>query len=214
MPRTKSLKISELTALPNVIQDECDLKGKWAQKYFGNANPIVAELGCGRGDYTIELAKRYPGANFIGIDIKGARLWRGAKNALAIKLNNVAFLRTTIRKLEQYFDDGEISEIWLTFPDPYPKRRHESLRLTSPGFLKLYKKMLKPGGMIHLKTDDLDLFSFSVKTVKADGWQISEIYDDLYGKPVDNEILYIQTKYEKQHLADGRKIHYLKFAKK
>jgi tRNA (guanine-N7-)-methyltransferase len=179
--------------------------------HFGNANPIVAELGCGRGDYTVELAKRFPAINFIGIDLKGARLWRGAKNALASNLINVVFLRTAIRKLEEYFAADEISEIWLTFPDPYPKRRHESLRLTSPGFLNLYRKILKPNGAIHLKTDDPDLFDYTIKAVKADGWRIREVFDDIYGKPVNNEIIYIQTKYEKQHLADGKKIRYMKF---
>ncbi|NLI14754.1 MAG: tRNA (guanosine(46)-N7)-methyltransferase TrmB [candidate division Zixibacteria bacterium] len=211
MGRTKSSKIAELASLVNVIQGEYDIKGRWSEMHFGNANPIVAELGCGRGDYTVELAKRFPAINFIGIDLKGARLWRGAKNALASNLINVVFLRTAIRKLEEYFAADEISEIWLTFPDPYPKRRHESLRLTSPRFLNLYRKILKPDGAIHLKTDDPDLFDYTIKAVKADGWRIREAFDDIYGKPVNNEIIYIQTKYEKQHLADGKKIRYMKF---
>lgn len=213
MTRTKSSKIAELGSLTNVIQGEYDIKGNWAEKHFGNANPIVAELGCGRGDYAIELAKRYSGINFIGVDLKGARLWRGAKNALENKLNNVVFLRTTIRKLEEYFAAGEISEIWLTFPDPYPKRRQAPQRLTSPAFLNLYRNLLKPGGVIHLKTDDRDLFEYSFETAKTDGWQIEIRVDDLYGQPVENDLLYIQTKYEKQHLADGRKIRYLRFRK-
>jgi tRNA (guanine-N7-)-methyltransferase len=210
MTRTKSSKIAELGSLSNVIQTNCDIKGKWATNYFGNTNPIVAELGCGRGDYTVELARRFPAINFVGIDIKGARLWRGAKNALENKLGNVVFLRATIRKLEEYFAKEEVSEIWLTFPDPYPKRRHESQRLTSPGFLNLYRKVLKSRGLIHLKTDDPDLFRYSAETMRSNDWRIEEIYDDLYGNPVANEILYIQTKYEKQHLADGKKIRYLR----
>jgi tRNA (guanine-N7-)-methyltransferase len=212
MPRTKSLKIAQLSSFANVIQGEYDIKGEWARKHFGNAYPIIVELGCGRGDYTIELAKRYPEINFIGIDIKGARLWRGSKNAVENNLANVAFLRTTIRKLEQYFVTDEISEIWITFPDPYPKRRHASQRLTSPGFLNLYRNILKSNGVIHLKTDDPDLFEYSFETAKSDGWQIEIRIDDLYGQPVENDLLYIQTKYEKQHLADGRKIRYLKFS--
>lgn len=210
MGRTKSSKIAELTSLANVIQGEYDIKGQWAKKHFGNDFPIVAEFGCGRGDYTIELARRYTEINFIGIDLKGARLWRGAKNAIELELKNVVFLRTSIRKLEHYFENGEIAEIWLTFPDPYPKRRHESLRLTSPGFLDLYRGLLKPGGLLHLKTDDPGLFDYSAETMKASGWQIEDIHDDLYGNPIENEILYIQTKYEKQHLVDGKKIRYLR----
>jgi tRNA (guanine-N7-)-methyltransferase len=210
MARTKSLKIAQLSTLANVIQGEYDIKGKWSEKHFGNANPIIAELGCGRGDYTIELAKRYPSINFIGIDIKGARLWRGAKNALENNLVNVAFLRTAIRKLEQYFAPDEIAEIWLTFPDPYPKRWHMPQRLTTPGFLNLYRNMLKPGGAIHLKTDDPGLFEFSIETARANGWQIQEIIEDLYGGPAGSELLYIQTKYERQHLAAGKKIHYVR----
>jgi tRNA (guanine-N7-)-methyltransferase len=213
MPRTKSLKITQLSSFANVIQGEYEIKGEWANRHFGNANPIIAELGCGRGDYTVELAKRYPEINFIGVDIKGARLWRGSKNAVENNLANVAFLRTTIRNLEQYFSTDEISEIWITFPDPYPKRRHASQRLTSRGFLNLYRNMLKPDGVIHLKTDDSDLFEFSFETAKSNGWQIQTRIDDLYGQPVDNDILYIQTKYEKQHLAAGRKIQYLRINK-
>jgi tRNA (guanine-N7-)-methyltransferase len=213
MGRTKSTKIAELAAFPNVIQGEYDIRGEWARKHFGNTNQIIAELGCGRGDYTVELAKRFPDTNFIGVDIKGARLWRGSKNAQELNLTNVTFLRTTIRKLEQYFATDEISEIWITFPDPYPKRRHASQRLTSPDFLNLYQTVLKPEGVIHLKTDDPDLFEYSFVTAKSAGWQIEIRIDDLYGQPVDNDILYIQTKYEKQHLADNRKIHYLRFRK-
>jgi tRNA (guanine-N7-)-methyltransferase len=213
MPRTKSLKIAQLSSFANVIQGEYEIKGEWANKHFGNANPIIVELGCGRGDYTVELAKRYPDINFIGVDIKGARLWRGSKNAVKNNLANVAFLRTTIRKLEQYFVADEISEIWITFPDPYPKRRHASQRLTSPDFLNLYRNILKPEGVINLKTDDPDLLEFSCETAKFNGWQIEVRIDDLYGQPVDNDLLYIQTKYEKQHLADGRKIRYLRFSK-
>jgi tRNA (guanine-N7-)-methyltransferase len=211
MSRTKRDKFAELNILPNVIQRQADIKGKWRKLYFKNENQIIAELGCGRGDFINELARCLPQSNCIGVDLKGARLWRGAKAALSGKLTNVIFLRTSIRYIEEYFESGEIDEIWLTFPDPFPKRRHASLRLTASPYLEIYRRILKPGGLVHLKTDDPGLFDFTLTNVTANGWRVLETIDDLYAAPIKDGILYIQTKYERKHLADGRTIRYLRF---
>jgi tRNA (guanine-N7-)-methyltransferase len=211
MSRTKLNKFAELATLPNVIEGRVDMRGRWRSQCFKNDGTITAELGCGRGDFTLELACRLPQRNFIGIDLKGARLWRGAKAAIAGNLTNVVFLRTSIRYLEEYFNPGEIDEIWLTFPDPFPKRRHAPQRLTAPSFLEIYRKILKPGGLVHFKTDDPGLFDFTLCCFLTGGWQVLETIEDLYGMQSPNDILQIQTKYERQHLAAGRKIRYSQF---
>ena len=187
------------------------LKGRWNELYFKNNNPIVLELGCGKGEYTIALAQQFPNMNFIGIDRKGARLWRGAKTAFEAKMANVAFLRTGIDAIVHYFSTCEVSEIWITFPDPQPKK--ERRRLTSPVFIERYKQILKPNATINLKTDSQELYLYTKETIKTKKWTILEDVDDIYAKITDENSLLvkIQTFYEKMWLEAGKKITYLKF---
>jgi len=218
--KNKLQRFAEIKIFSNVFQPTKPKFIDW-KKYFGNNNPIILELACGHGDYTLELAKMYPKKNFIGIDIKGARIWKGAKNALEKKLNNVAFLRAKIQDLNKYFSsfpslDKEgtgvvlISEIWITFPDPFPRKRDAKRRLTSLRFLEIYKKILAPNGIIHLKTDDLNLFNYSVETAITANLTIQEINNNIYTNSSLNPKLSIQTFYEKQHRLAGKQIHYLR----
>ena len=185
------------------------VKGHWGE-FFGNDNPIVLELGCGKGEYTLDMARRFPGKNFIGVDIKGARLWRGAKTATEEKLPNVAFLRTRIEFITAFFAPGEVSEIWLTFSDPQMKS--ENARLTSPVFLEKYSRFLAPGGLIHLKTDSIFLYHYTLAMARKNSLEILDSTDDLYGRPSDGSSLYeVQTFYEKMFLSRGFKITYLCF---
>jgi len=216
-----------LDAVPGTgfILKDHHIKGKWNSEMFKTGQPIVLELGCGKGEYTIDLALRNPSFNYIGVDIKGARLWKGAKYATEHDLPNVAFLRTRIEFIEAFFAPGEVSEIWLTFSDPQLKS--ENNRLTSPRFLERYSKFLRPGGIIHLKTDSMFLHQYSKAVAKASGLQIIASAEDLYGE--DREKLYsssvlsvmgkdavdalfsVQTYYEKMFLKQGLKITYLSF---
>ena len=199
-------------AREELLKDEFPLKGKWNEQYFKNSNPIVVELGCGKGEYTLGLAKKNPGKNFIGIDIKGARIWRGAKTALENKMNNVAFLRMQIELLDKAFSEGEISEIWITFPDPQIKYKRTKHRLTNPSFLKLYKKLLSPGGVIHLKTDSEFLHGYTLGLLQAGGHEILYAHHHIYNNTeTPPELTQIQTFYEKQFLEQGKPITYLKF---
>ena len=190
------------------------IKGHWNSSMFRKDQPIVLELGCGKGEYTIDLSKRVPDRNYIGVDIKGARLWRGAKTATEEGLPNVAFLRTRIEFIEAFFGPGEVSEIWLTFSDPQLKS--ENSRLTSPLFLERYRKFLKPGGIIHLKTDSRFLHEYSKAVALENGLTILDSTVDLYGRcslPSEGlDALYeVQTFYEKMFLSQGYKITYLEF---
>lgn len=212
MARRNLQRIEEIKTLPNVFSRNAIIKGKWNKEYFKNNHPIILELACGKGEYTIELAQRFLEKNFIGVDIRGARLWKGAKLALELNLKNVAFLNELIQHIARYFDEDEVAEIWLTFPDPYPKRRDEKHRLTTPAFLKLYQKILKNGGMIRLKTDDQTLFEYTKESLQKENGIIQEAIEDLNDAPVKNEILTIQTTYERKYLAMGRKIFYLCFS--
>lgn len=190
------------------------MKGKWNENFFHNSNSIVLELGCGKGEYTIDLAQKYPEKNFIGIDKKGARLWRGAKISLENQMKNVAFLRTRTEMLENIFATGEISEIWITFPEPQPKNVRAKKRFTSPQFIERYQKILIPDGIIHLKTDNIDLHQYTLEIIASNGHTILYQTDDLYNTPVTPDIadvLPVQTFYEKIWLEQGLKIHYLKF---
>jgi len=163
--KNKLKHLDELQTFSNVFQLQRDLKGKWNEFVFQNSNPITLELACGKGEYTLALARKFPQRNFIGIDIKGARIWRGARTALEEKIPNVAFLRTYIDHLEEYFSPGEVEEIWITFPDPYHEKSKARKRLTSEKFLPRYKTILKPGGFIHLKTDDMQLYQFTLEKI-------------------------------------------------
>ncbi|MBQ5891521.1 MAG: tRNA (guanosine(46)-N7)-methyltransferase TrmB [Bacteroidales bacterium] len=186
------------------------LKGKWNEDFFKNDNPIVLELGCGKGEYTVGLAKKYPNKNFIGIDIKGARLWRGCKTSNEDKMTNVAFVRTHIQMIESYFAENEVSEIWITFPDPQLKKPNK--RLTCERFLKLYKNILKQDGIVHLKTDSQELYEYTKDEVLIPSKrEILYNTNDLYNSDFKEDVIEIQTFYESMYLKIGKPITYLKF---
>ncbi len=187
------------------------LKGRWAQEVFGNRKPIVLELGCGRGEYTIGQAAMDPGRNYIGIDIKGARIWKGAKSANEMGLGNVAFLRTRIEFIESFFAPGETEEIWLTFPDPQLKRRRNKKRLTGPSFLNRYRTFLRHNGMVHLKTDNDVLYEYTLALARHNKLEVIHATRDLCNAPFLNETLAIRTYYEEQFLSAGATINYLSF---
>lgn len=183
------------------------MKGKWNSEYFHNDHPIVLELGCGKGEYSIGLAQRYPQMNFIGVDRKGARLWRGCKTALELQLANVAFLRTAIDDIFYYFSENEVSEIWITFPDPQPVK--ERKRLMSPNFVAKYRHFLKPGGVMHLKTDSRLLYEYIREIIPQQQWQMLEDIEDVYASGQSSILTEIQTFYEKHWLAGGSTISYV-----
>ena len=186
-----------------------ELKGEW-RNFFRNDNPIVLELGCGRGEYTVALAELFPDKNFIGVDIKGARMWTGAKESHQKGLKNVAFIRTNIEIITEFFGKDEVSEIWLTFPDPQMKKAKK--RLTSTRFMELYQRFVKPGGIIHLKTDSNFMFTYTSEMVKTNGYKLLFENNDLYNSGFsDDKILSIRTFYEQQWLERGLTIKYIKF---
>jgi tRNA (guanine-N7-)-methyltransferase len=223
--KNKQKKIREINAMPNVYQcpeygetnlysaagEKLDLKGKWKEQIFKNDNPITVELACGKGDYTIALAAKYPERNFVGVDIKGPRIHTGAKAALDAGLGNVAFARFKIESILNFFAPGEVAEIWITFPDPFPRDRSEKHRLTYSTFLEKYKKVLRAGGVVNFKTDDLPLFHFTRDSVQAFGAETLYYKENIYAAPLEMEELAIKTYYEKQHIAGGRTINYLRF---
>jgi tRNA (guanine-N7-)-methyltransferase len=214
MAKKKLIRLGELETFTNVFQQRKELKGKWHELVFCNNAPITLELACGKGEYTIALAKKFPGKNFIGIDIKGARMWRGAKTAIEEKINNVAFLRTYIDHITEYFEQGEVAEIWITFPDPYHENSKARKRLTADVFLNRYEQILQPGGIIHLKTDDPLLYEFSLHSIVKQGHPLLIHTADLYASELPDEILSVKTFYEKQHLANGKTIKYIRFTLK
>jgi tRNA (guanine-N7-)-methyltransferase len=211
MGKNKLKHFAEVLTFPNIFQLTKEMKGKWDELFFKNGNPITLELACGRGEYTLGLGEQYPDRNFIGVDIKGARLWRGGKTALEKEMKNVAFLRTQIDHLFDYFEPGEVKEIWITFPDPYPEKRNIKRRLTSPKYLEVYKQVLQPGGILHLKTDDTNLYQFTLEVLAEQKIDILHHTDDLYSSPLPDPILLLKTYYEKIHLAGGKTIKYVKF---
>jgi tRNA (guanine-N7-)-methyltransferase len=189
-----------------------DIKGKWRSHYFKNDNPISIELACGRGEYTVGLAARFPERNFIGIDIKGERIWKGSTLALEQNLTNVAFLRTPILLIENFFSPGEINEVWTTFPDPRPRKRDIKRRLTSPRYLDIYKKLLKPGSYFRLKTDNTGLYQYTLEEAMArTDIEDLKFTDNLYDSEFRPECFDIKTKYEEHFAAKGEKIKYLRF---
>lgn len=226
MGKAKMFKITSISTFSNVFQNphftnpvlidsndnERFLAGKWRSEVFKNENPLVLELACGKGDYTLALAAKYTGKNFIGVDSKGARIFTGSKTALEQNLTNVAFARMRIENCTNFFADGEVDEIWITFPDPFPKKRDAKRRLTATAFLQRYKKICKPGAIVHFKTDDLPLFHFTKESVEENKLPLLYYKEDIYATPLDFEELSIQTHYERQHLANGRKINYLRFS--
>ena len=193
----------------SIFRRDFHLKGNWQQHFFHNTNPIVLELGCGKGEYTVTLARKYPEKNFIGIDIKGARLWRGAKTATMEQLSNVAFIRTRIDCIESFFAAGEVSEIWITFSDPQPKNARK--RLTSTLFLSRYRHFLQPKGIVHLKTDSQLLHEYTKASVIHNQLELLEANADIYGSGCADELLSIKTHYEQLFLKQGLPITYLRF---
>lgn len=217
MGKNKLAKFANMDEYPHVFQypyailqeKGFEQKGKWNELFFKNDNPIVLELGCGKGEYTVGLAKLFPDKNFIGIDIKGARMWTGAKQSLEENLPNVAFLRTHIELISHFFAAGEISEIWITFPDPQMNKVNK--RMTSTRFMKLYRQLLGTDGIIHLKTDSNFMFTYTCAMVDENNLPVLFKSDDLYHSGLVDEILKIQTYYEQQWLARGLNIKYIKF---
>ncbi len=216
MSRRKLVRFAENEQNPNVIQFGKpifeEIRGNWNEKQFENQNPIVVELACGRGEFTVGLGRVFTDQNFIGVDIKGSRIWKGSSTATAEGIHNVAFLRTQIQQLEKFFAGGEISELWITFPDPYPREGDEKRRLTSPRFLEMYKDMLKAGGIIHFKTDNADLFNYSLELVQSrEDIEVIGFTSDFYQSEWKDDHFGIKTKYEKMFSDKGEKIKYLKF---
>lgn len=223
--RNKLKKFNDLLSFSNVYEnydptkpkllanetDEVDLKGKWRSEHFNNENPLVLELACGRGEYSLALAEANPDVNYIGVDVKGARIWKGATIATEKELQNVAFLRTRIEQISLFFAKDEVDEIWITFPDPFLRKSKSNRRLTSLQFLNRYKDILKKGGIIHLKTDDPTLYEFSQEQFDECSF-VEVLYDrdDIYAQPLDYEALKYKTYYEKQHLEKKRKIKYIR----
>ena len=192
-----------------VFKKDYKLKGKWGDEFFGNHKPLILELGCGKGEYTVGLARNNPDANFIGIDIKGARMWRGAKTALENNMKNVGFIRTRIGLINSFFGKDEVSEIWVTFPDPQPKKYYK--RLTSTRFLGYYQKFIKNNGFINLKTDSVELYTYTKKLIELNNMDLVTDTDNLYNSDLVDETLSIKTFYEQQWLEQGKPIHYLRF---
>lgn len=218
MAKNKLAKFAEMETLENVFQPtheevfrtDYKLKGKWGEQVFGNDHPIVLEVGCGKGEYSVGLGELYPEKNFIGLDIKGARMWTGAKAAEEKGMKNVVFLRTHAEELESIFAPGEISEIWITFPDPQMAKARK--RLTGTRFLSLYRKFLKENGLIHLKTDSPFLYQYTAELVKIYHLPVNINTSDLYGSGLDDKILGIKTFYERQWLSRGKTIKYIQFS--
>lgn len=209
MPRRKRQHLAELPSFENFLDHPEHVKGNWLKEVFHNDHPIVLELGCGKGAYALALAERYPHFNVIGIDKKGDRLWHGAHNAKLKALANVRFMRLAIEKIPDYFDQSEVAEIWITFPDPFPRRGEAKKRLVSPQMLERYAQFLKVGGFIHLKTDNTDLFTYACEVLKHDKHQVIRRVDDIYTEAATDDLLTIQTTFEKKYLTQGKKIHYV-----
>ena len=211
MGQKKLIRFAELNTFSNVLQFPLNMRGMW-NEYFKNNNPVILELACGKGEYAIGLGQLYPNKNFIGVDLKGNRLWVGAKKALQGQLHNVAFLRTEIDQIPSYFSNDEIAEIWITFPDPQLRMSKAKKRLTHPKFLRLYHQFLVPGGLIHLKTDSPDLYDFTKQVIAIYGCRILADHNDIYSEASVPDELKIKTHYESLDIAGSNRIHYLRFS--
>jgi len=224
--KNKLKKFADLSTFHNVFQnhdirqpelidannEKVEMKGNWNTRYFKNEHPIVLELACGKGEYSVGMAKQNPDTNYIGVDIKGNRIWQGATDAMDLDLKNVAFLRTRIEQIELFVAPNEVDEIWITFADPFLKKGKSNRRLTSPPFLDRYRKILKPGGLVHLKTDEKRLSDFTLEVIEADpATNLLYYKEDIYSEPLDFPELEIKTYYEKMHLVKGKTIKYLRF---
>jgi tRNA (guanine-N7-)-methyltransferase len=206
----KLVRFAAIKEFPHVLEYPQDMPGHWAG-FFRNDHPVTLELACGKGEYTLGLAKLYPEGNFVGVDIKGNRIWVGASNALKEKLSNVAFLRSQIELLPSYFAPGEVKDIWITFPDPQLRMSKAKKRLTYPRFLRLYAQVLAPGGQVHLKTDSPDLYNFTLKVIGLYDLPLYESSDDIYNRSDVSPELSIRTHYESLDIAGSRRVHYLRF---
>ena len=214
MGKDKLRRFAEIETFSNVLQLDAGkpFKGEWSKSFFKNNNSVVLELACGKGEYTVNLAVLFPQKNFIGIDYKGNRIWRGAKTAIEDSVTNVAFLRMQIENLVDYFAPGEVDEIWITFPDPQPQLSREKKRLTSPRFLTMYQQILKPGGAVNLKTDNDQLHAYTAEKITELQLNLHARTEDLYQSEHADEVLSIKTYYEKKYLKHNKNINYLKFS--
>lgn len=231
MSKNKLQKFAALETFPNTFQNfeinslnwekaklfnlkkEVKLNGKWKSDYFKNENPIILELACGRGEYTMAMSERFPNKNFIGVDIKGNRIWAGAKKAVEVNRTNVAFIRTRIELIDCFFDANEVSEIWITFADPFIAERRRRKRLTYTRFLELYQKIMVPNGPIHLKTDSDLLYEFTLEMIEENNCLLQQNIPNVYkSEEADALLTEVQTTYEKMHLEDNRIIKYLRFS--
>ncbi len=213
MGKDKLRKFAEVATFENVVQLEAGkaYKGEWASKFFGNNNPVVLELACGKGEYTVNLARMFPEINFIGVDYKGNRIWRGAKTALADGIQNVGFLRIQIETILEHFAENEVAEIWITFPDPQPQESREKKRLTNPRFLEKYKFLLKDNGRMHLKTDNDGFYAYTIEQIAALNLNKIKETTDLYHSDLVDDVLSIKTYYERKYLADNKNINYVQW---
>lgn len=215
--RTKPQRYQDILSFPNVSNlhhyqpgEYSSVRGQWAD-VFGNPNPVTLELACGKGEYTLALGSLFPDRNFIGLDVKGDRIWKGARQALDKGMKNVHFIRTQIDHICNYFSTGEVEEIWIPFPDPYPKKSKKQKRLTHPVFLQRYFDIIQPGGLIHLKTDSDHFFNFTLQVIHILGLPLEQQVPDIYRLENIPDYLDIQTFYEKQHLSVGCTIKYVSF---
>lgn len=211
MAQKKLKRFSDIKEFKNVLEYPENISGRWSE-HFGNENPITLELACGKGEYTVGLAELYPNKNYIGVDIKGNRIWVGARFALDNNLHNVAFLRTQIHQINSYFNPGEVEEIWITFPDPQLRVSKANRRLTHPRYLRLYHQFLKSGGTIHLKTDSPDLYNFTKDVIALYDFSIIEDIQDVHAGNDIRKELKITTHYEKLDIAKSNRIFYLSFS--
>ncbi|MFD2554307.1 tRNA (guanosine(46)-N7)-methyltransferase TrmB [Sphingobacterium tabacisoli] len=213
MGKDKLRKFAEVATFKNVVQLDAgkEYKGKWSTKFFGNDKPLILELACGKGEYTVNLAKFFPETNFIGIDYKGNRIWRGAKTALEEGIENVGFLRIQIETILEFFEADEVSEIWITFPDPQPQDSREKKRLTNPVFLERYKIILKEDGLMHLKTDSDFFYGYTREQIALQNLPVIKETTDLYKSDLVDEVLSIKTYYERKYLAVDKSINYVEW---
>ena len=214
MGKDKLRKFSEIDTFPNVYQLHLGkvMKGKWGADHFKNSKPIVLELACGKGEYAVNLAKLFPEKNFIGVDLKGNRIWRGARTGVDEGIQNLAFLRIQIEDILEFFAAGEIDEIWITFADPQPQESREKKRLTFPGFLEKYRTLLKQGGKVNLKTDNDGLYNYTCEKVDELKLVVHKNTNDLYHSDLVDEVLSIKTHYERIYLKHDKNINYIQFS--
>ena len=210
MARRKQHKIAEFLTLPNCFKEAREQKGKW-REWYGNDNPLVLEIGCGKGDLALGLAKQHPERNYMGIDMLSARMWTGAKSALEEELTNICFHRMMVEEIREFIGENEVDEIWITFPDPYPKKRHIARRLTHQNFIELYRKVLKPGGLVQFKTDADGLFEWTLEHFEEIGQEIEVFTRDLHNSDLKDGDTGITTPYERKFMEMGENINYMRF---